>query len=324
MTLKAKSNWNVHLEPKNLSMNKKLFITVHPNGALVTRDQNPRQPYTPKETAKEVIEAYREGAAMFHIHARDENGWVVNEPEAYIETIDMILDECPEIVAGPSVSIRPKITDVGLYEVSTTQPLIEALLKKGKRYIETTVVTPCSYVSLRPVKPDEKAPIAIVTPEKLKAEVEYLQSKGIRPEFMGHSFEGIENVKQYLINTGVLKKPYFVSMGPGMHPPSASMVLGNDPWGYFYLVTMKADLPKDCVVGLSAGGHYWLPITVMGIMLGVDFIRVGMEDTIHVYPHKDDLIESCAQATRKIVTIAKELGREIGTPDEARKLLGIK
>lgn len=320
----AKSNWKLEFEPKNSTMDKKLCITVCPNGALITRNQNPLQPYTPKEVANEAIESYKEGAVMLHFHGRTKQGWVLSEPDSYIETIELVHDACPEMIMGPSISVSPKATDKGLYEVSTTQPLIDALLKKEKRYIETTVVTPTSYLSLRPIKLGEKAPLAITTQEKLVAEVKFLQNKGILPEFMGHSIEAIENVKKYLIKPGILKKPYFISMGPGMHPPSASMIMGNDPWGYIYLITMMASLPKNCVIGLSAGGHYWLPLTVMGIMLGVDFVRVGMEDMIYLYPHKNDLIKSCAQVTKKIVNIANELGREIATPDEARKILDIK
>jgi 3-keto-5-aminohexanoate cleavage enzyme len=320
----ARSLWDIDLEESNPTMNKKLCITVCPNGALITRNQNPLQPYTPEEVAQQAIEAYEQGAVMLHFHGRTEDGWVSNEPDEYIETVERVLSECPDMIMCPSISIRPKTSDIGLYEVSTTQPLVDALLKKGKRYIETTVVSPCSYESLRPVMPGEKSPLAFITPEKLKAEVEFLQKKGIKPEFMGHSFEAIENVHKYLIKPGILQKPYFVSMGPGMHPPSARMLMGKDPWGYLYLITMKASIPPNSVIGLSAGGHHWLPLSVMAIMLGVDFIRVGMEDSIWLYPHKDDLVKSCAQVTKKIVNIAKELGREIATPDEAREILGIK
>ena len=65
-------------------------------------------------------------------------------------------------------------------------------------------------------------------------------------------------------------------------------------------------------------------MTVLTIMLGASYIRVGMEDASWLYPHKDEFIQSTAQVTRKIVTIARELGREIATPAEARAILGIK
>jgi 3-keto-5-aminohexanoate cleavage enzyme len=320
----VKSNWPIELEPKNSTMNKKLCITVCPQGAVMTRDQNPNQPYTPKEVANQAIAAYKEGASIFHFHARSREGWVLDDIDSYIETIEIVLNECPDMIMCPSISIRPKMTDVGLYELATTQPLIDALLKRGRRYIETTVVVPCSYISPRPLKPGENAPLSAMTREKLRSEIEFLQKKGIKPEFIGHSFEAIENVINYVIKPGVLKKPYFISLGPAMHSPSASMIFGNDPWGYLYLITMKSSLPSNSVMGLSAGGHNWLTLTTMGIMLGLDVVRVGMEDTMWLYPHKDDIIKSSAQVTKKIANIAKELGREIATPSEAREILGLK
>jgi 3-keto-5-aminohexanoate cleavage enzyme len=59
-------------------------------------------------------------------------------------------------------------------------------------------------------------------------------------------------------------------------------------------------------------------------MLGFDMVRVGMEDTVYIYPHRNEKIQTSAQAVRKVVTIAKELGREIATPAEARAIMGIK
>ena len=57
--------------------------------------------------------------------------------------------------------------------------------------------------------------------------------------------------------------------------------------------------------------------------MGVQDVRVGMEDHMWMYPHKDELIKSSADETRKIANIAKELGREIAAPNQAREMLGI-
>jgi len=53
-------------------------------------------------------------------------------------------------------------------------------------------------------------------------------------------------------------------------------------------------------------------------------VRVGMEDSVYVYPHRNEKLETSAQAVRKVVNIANEFGREIATPDEARQIMGIK
>jgi len=313
--------WPVHLEPKNLTMDKKLCIVVCPTGALITRKQNPYQPYTPEEVAKEVIEAYKEGAYMAHLHIRNEKGLPNYTPEAMKKTLDIIFEKCPDIIAAPSISAAPKDPSQGLYEVETIKPWVEKLLEYGSKYMESTVVTPISYVSQRATVLGAPIFVRRATESNLKAEVEYLQSRGVKPEFMAHNFEAIENIKEWLIKLGVLKEPYFITLSQGMHHSAPT---GPDPWGILYLITMKQMLPENTIVGVSIGGRNWLPITTLAIMLGAVFIRVGKEDTMWLYPHKDSIMKTSAEAVKKIVTIAKELGRDIATPDEARKMLGIK
>ena len=129
MVQEARGRWSINLEPKNPTMDKKLVITLCPNGALITRDQNPNQAYTPKEVAQQAIAAYKEGAVEVHFHARDEHGYPLSDSEPYIETIEMILAECPDMIMCPSISITPKKAGLGLYEVETTQTMIEDLKK---------------------------------------------------------------------------------------------------------------------------------------------------------------------------------------------------
>jgi 3-keto-5-aminohexanoate cleavage enzyme len=109
-------------------------------------------------------------------------------------------------------------------------------------------------------------------------------------------------------------------MGPGMHNAAETY---PDPWGLMYMLGMMKMMPEDTVVGLSAGGRNWLALTTFAILMGVDFVRVGMEDQLWMYPHRDEKISRNADAVKKIATISKELGREIGTSSEARKFLGL-
>jgi 3-keto-5-aminohexanoate cleavage enzyme len=86
---------------------------------------------------------------------------------------------------------------------------------------------------------------------------------------------------------------------------------------------MKQMLPNECVFGATVGGRHWLPAIMEAIMLGVNCERIGMEDTLWMYPRKEDRIRSCAEVVNRIATIARELGREVATPSEAREILGV-
>jgi len=151
--------------------------------------------------------------------------------------------------------------------------------------------------------------------------VQYLQENDIKPEFMNHNWEGIQNVTEWLIKPGILEKPYLMSMGPGMHNAAATY---PDPWGFMYLLGMMKMMPDDSLLSLSAGGRNWLALTNFAITMGVDGVRVGMEDHLWMYPHKDELIKKNADATKKIARIARELGRDVATPTEARAIMGIR
>jgi len=87
---------------------------------------------------------------------------------------------------------------------------------------------------------------------------------------------------------------------------------------------MVKKLVPDCTIGLHAGGRNWLPMTVMGIMLGVDLVRIGIEDEFWASPHRDEFIRKPSESVARVVQIARLLGRDIATADEAREILGIK
>jgi len=302
----------VYRQPLNPSMDKKLCIGVCPTGGLISRKQNPNQPHSPKEIARESIESYNEGACIVHIHTRDQNGFPTTIPELLKETLDLILDECPDVIIQPSAALG-FVPEKGEYSYESVKPMVEKLRGWGPKYMQSTIFTPVSYV--------QDTYVNMATEKNTVQTVKYLQSVGVKPEFMAHNWEAIVNVREWLIKPGILEKPYFITMGPGMHNTGDTY---PDPWGYLYLIGMKNLMPEGTVIGTSAGGRNWLPITVEAIMLGVDMVRTGMEDALWMYPHKNELIKRNADAVKKIATIAKELGREIATPDEARKILGIK
>jgi 3-keto-5-aminohexanoate cleavage enzyme len=62
-------------------------------------------------------------------------------------------------------------------------------------------------------------------------------------------------------------------------------------------------------------------MSMMALIMG-GHIRVGMEDNI--YYSRGELVKRNSQFVDRIVRIAEDYGREVATPDEARKILGLK
>jgi 3-keto-5-aminohexanoate cleavage enzyme len=137
---------------------------------------------------------------------------------------------------------------------------------------------------------------------------------------MNHNWEGIQNVTEWLVKPGILNKPYMMSMGPGMHNTAPTY---PDPWGMMYVLGMMKMMPAGSVITLSGGGRNWLALTTFALLMGVDGVRVGMEDQLWMYPHRDEKIQRSADAARKVATIARELGRDVASPQEARQIMGI-
>lgn len=298
----------VHLEPRDPTLDKKLIISVAPTGGFLLKEHNPNQPITADEIVRSVTDSYAEGASVWHVHARKADGTPSRDPAVIQEIEDRVLDRCPDILF--SSNVRADMTKYGLEAI---RPIVDGLVERGartgRRYIHTAVLPPYN----RPTPVNK----AILTEM-----VKYLEARNIRPEFQIHNYESIHHVVDWLIKAGTVTKPYLNNLCMGFHGHDYSSPTAN-PWGVFYLMTFLSQLPGDSVTGLIVGGRNWLPLITMAITQGVDTVRVGTEDTVWLYPHKDEKISSCAQVVRKVAAIARELGKEIATPAEAKQIMGV-
>jgi 3-keto-5-aminohexanoate cleavage enzyme len=71
---------------------------------------------------------------------------------------------------------------------------------------------------------------------------------------------------------------------------------------------------------VSAIGRYQWPLVTMGIILGGN-VRVGLEDNL--YLARGQKLKGNGEAVEKVVRLARELGREIATPAQARRMMGL-
>ena len=62
---------------------RKVIITVAQTGAFHGKEANPNIPLTPEEIAASAYDCYNAGAAIIHIHARDQEGLSTNDPKVY-------------------------------------------------------------------------------------------------------------------------------------------------------------------------------------------------------------------------------------------------
>jgi len=163
----------------------------------------------------------------------------------------------------------------------------------------------------------------VQTPEIAKAHVGLMQEIGCKPELVLHNLGDISLMKRWLIDTGVAKKPYYFRLA-----------VGNPGWGYIedsdsmfqcvsFMVRELKSIAPDCVIMIDMAGRASLFLVAVALILGLIGARVGMEDALYMYPHKDEMIEGNASVVKKVVAMVEALGRKVGTADDYREFLGL-
>jgi 3-keto-5-aminohexanoate cleavage enzyme len=281
---------------------EKLIITVATTGAFQGKDANPNLPEQPEEIAKAAYESWNEGAAIIHIHAR--------EKETGRPTSD------PEILREIDQRIREKNCNI-IIQHSTAQDYIPRLgADKRIKAIEMNPEMASLDITIpRMFTFGGKESIYITTLPEIEYGAKVMLERGVKPELEIFNPVVMEDV-YYLIEKGLLKKPYWISFVMGMRRINRSYM----SYSAKLLMQLFDALPPDSMFTVMGVGTDELPATTQSILLG-GHLRVGFEDNI--YYKKGQLAESNAQLAARAARIGRELGCEIATPDEAREMLGI-
>lgn len=86
------------------------------------------------------------------------------------------------------------------------------------------------------------------------------------------------------------------------------------------LVFISESIPEGSTWTVAGVGRNQFPMAALAIVMG-GHVRVGFEDNVFI--DKGVLAKSNGELVERVVRMAKELGREIATPAEARRILGL-
>lgn len=273
---------------------EKLIITCAPLGAEVTKQDNPAVPYGPAEVAASAIAAVNAGASIIHLHAREDDGTPSQDPARFIDQCRRIKAACDPIL---------QISTGGAVTATTAERLAPLDNPELVALLEMASFT-CGTVNFG----DD---VFMNSPQFLSALAAKLGERGLKPEIEVFEPGMIANAMR-LIKKRELQHP--------LHFDFVLGVPGGSPGGFKDLMHCIDSLPSLCTWSVAGVGSRQLPLATMAIMLG-GHVRVGLEDNI--YYKKGELAQSNAQLVERIVRLAKELGREVATPAEAREILGI-
>ena len=110
-----------------------------------------------------------------------------------------------------------------------------------------------------------------------------------------------------LAQKGLLNKPIHFSFVLG--------ITGGIPSTSKNMLHMVEEIPDGSSWQVITISRYQLPMTVQALCMGAN-IRTGLEDNIY---YSKGVLASNAQLVERMVRIAREIGREVATPEEARE-----
>lgn len=275
----------------------KVIITVAQTGALVTKKLNSAIPEQPDEIAASAFDCYNEGAAIVHIHARDKDGVTTGSADVFRDIHDRIRKKC-NLILQDSTGGGANLT------VEQRTECLEAYPEMASLNMGTLVRTFGAAAGT----------VFVNTRADIEGFVKRMNQFGVKPEMECYNLVMIQEA-EILIQKGLLQKPYYVDLILSMAYQGA---LQYEPRLFSTYVQY---LPDDCIFNSLGVGVAQTPVATLGMLYG-GAVRVGLEDNI--YYARGELAKSNAQLVARIVRIARDLGKEPATPDEARQLLGLK
>lgn len=268
----------------------KTIISAALTGAWPSKEQNPNVPITPEEIAADAYECYKAGAAIVHLHMRDDNGIGSMETARFEKTVNLIKEKC-DVVINCTTSgaldaddelrqahlklLRPEMAS---YDCGSMNWMHSSIFENHPRFLEKLGYT--------------------------------MQEYGVKPEIEIFDAGMIYNSLYYL-KKGVLKAP--------IHYQFVLGAAGGTDATVENLVYLKNLLPENSTWSAFGIGKNHVPILLTAIAMG-GHVRVGLEDNLYL---KKGILATNVQLVTRAANIIREAGNEVATPDEAREILSL-
>ncbi|MDR0621697.1 MAG: 3-keto-5-aminohexanoate cleavage protein [Deltaproteobacteria bacterium] len=269
----------------------KVIITVAPTGAWPSKKDNPAIPFTPKEIAEDVLACWKAGAAMAHLHMRDDNGQGTMCKEKFKETVALIRESC-DIIINLTTSGDLNATD-------------ETRMEHLTEIVPEVASYDCGTMNW------SHNSVFYNTPPFLEKLGNHMRELGVKPEVEIFDAGMVYNSFHYL-KLGVLKAPIHYQFVLGV-PGGMDATVKN-------LVFLQSLIPPDATWSALGVGRGHIPIMLTALAMG-GHVRVGMED--NVYIDKGVLANGNTQFVERAARIIGEVNKTPATPAEARAILGL-
>ena len=303
-----------------MSVNNKVIISCAVTGAIHTPSMSPHLPITPEEIITDSLAAAEAGAAILHLHARNsEDGRPDQTPEGFspfLARIKQSSDAVINITTGgsPYMTVAERVAPAAYHK-----PELASLNMGSMNFGLYPMLNRYKTFKFDWEREHLEGSKDLVFRNSFK-DIEYVLAtcygNGTRFEFECYDIAHLYNLAHFA-DRGLVKAPFFVQSvfgllgGIGAHHEdvmhmkrTADRLFGNDfRWSV-----------------LGAGANQFR-VAAQAATLGGN-VRVGLEDSL--WAGRGELATSNAVQVRKVRNIIENLGLEIATPEEARKMLQLK
>jgi 3-keto-5-aminohexanoate cleavage enzyme len=265
-----------------------LIVTVAAVGAEVMPHQTPHLPVTPEQLGETAARCRDAGAAVIHVHCRNDDGSNTADPNRFAAAYEAIRSRSDIIVQFTTGGA------IGMTALERAAPL---------RLRPEMATLTCGTVNFGDDVFENSFPLM----REILAEI---GRYGVVPELEIFDAGHLANAKR-LAAEGLLHFPQHVDFVLGV-PGGLEASARN-------LCFLVDALPAGCTWSVAGVGRDQLPLAMLAIAMG-GHVRVGLEDNI--YYAKGRLARN-DELVARVARIANELGRPVASPDDARRLLGI-
>jgi uncharacterized protein (DUF849 family) len=286
----------------------RVIVTAALTGVLATREQCPYLPYTPEEIGEEARRAYEAGAAVVHIHGRAPDGGPTWSVDTYAAIKREVQARSPIIVnfstGGFNMGADTEAEkSERLSYVSRTRPEIAALNMGSMNYAKYSEKRKAFVFDM--VFPNPFGDILLA--------VQTMKEGGVKPELECFDLGHVANAEP-LVQMGALKRPLQYSFILG--------VLGGAPPSAETLAAMARSIGREDTWEIIGIGRGQWRLVGAALALGGN-VRVGLEDNFYLDAAGTEMAKGNGPLVEKAVHMARDVGREPMSPDEARKALSL-
>lgn len=280
-----------------MNRNDKVVVTCALTGAIANKAQCPSIPYTPVEIAEEAKRAYDVGASVVHIHAREDDGALSIDVETFKKIHAEVRKRSPVLINFSTGAIGvPR--EQRIAHIPVVKPAIAALNMGTMNYAKYSRRRKEMVFSIEFLNPISDIIFYL----------EIMKENNVQPECECFDIGQLETIYP-LIDMGLLKH-FQVSCILG--------IVGGIQATARNLTYMSSLVPQEIpweVIGISR--EQWM-LCSTALVLGGN-VRVGLEDNF--YLSGNVMAEGNGPFVEKVVRMARDIGREPATVEEAKQLL---